>query len=196
METVRKTWLYEPCPIRTNDKGEQESPIPSSWMLHLWNNPTHTAENKLEGQTNDQSNLLLALLAPVLKIFKLRNESAQADQEAHNSESDEEDFQDAPNHKVVFASTPKKLGRKLTIPRQFSQFPSGWGLYLEEGFKLSWLFMAILFIYLFASLAFGIAWAVVHESGPEGGLDPFGVSSWMVALLALSVTTWFAAVKD
>jgi hypothetical protein len=61
---------------------------------------------------------------------------------------------------------------------------------------VSWIFFAILLIYLSASLAFAVAWYVEHRTGPQAGLGSFGVASWMVSLLALSVTAWFAAVKD
>lgn len=178
-----------------NDKGEQESPIPPSWMLHLWNNPTHTAENTSAQQTTSQPNFL-ALLGSILMIFKLRDVSQESDQEANNNEGDEEDFRDSPNHKAVFTSTPKKLGSKLTIPRQFEEFPNGWGLYLEEGFHPSRILIAILVVYLFATLAFDVAWNIEHQSGPQAGLGSFGVASWMVAGFALCISMWFAGVND
>lgn len=93
-------------------------------------------------------------------------------------------------------ATPKKLGPRFTIPRHVNEFPQCWGLYCEECFRISWIVFAILVVYLFASLAFAVAWYIEHKAGPQAGLGSFGVASWMVGLLALSITTWFAAVKD
>ncbi|CAG8971983.1 hypothetical protein HYALB_00003321 [Hymenoscyphus albidus] len=136
------------------------------------------------------------LLISLLKKLRLTHPNRQADQVSHNHDVYEEDSQDAANYNAVFISTPKKLGSKSTISQSSSPFPEGWGLYLEEGFHVSWYFFAILGIYLFASLACAIAWNIEYKSGPQAGLGSFGVASWMAVLFALSGTTWFAAFKD
>jgi hypothetical protein len=152
-------------------------------MLHLWNYPDHTVDL-------DESTPMIG------SIFRRpsQRDSPQADDSENQNAMRDDSI--GPIHTAVLTATPKKLGSRLTAPRVGDEFPRVWGLYCEEGFRVSWIFFAILFVYLFASLAFAVAWYREHGTGPQAGLGSFGVASWMVGLLALSITTWFAAVKD
>ena len=50
----------------------------------------------------------------------------------------------------------------------------------------------ILFIYILASLAFGIYWCIKYGLvGPKSGAAAFGISSWMIALISLVTAVWF-----
>jgi hypothetical protein len=190
---VKEVWLYEPCPIRKHNNGEPESPIPCSWMLHLWNHPDHTAnfdDHDNQGSSPSQARDIF------FRWARSRNSESTVDPEVQSAETEESDTSRRPGPTAIFTATPKKLGPKITVPRHATEYPQCWGLYCEEGFRISWIFFAILFVYLFASLAFAVAWYVEHKAGPQAGLGSFGVASWMVGLLALGITTWFAAVKD
>ena len=181
-ERVKQLWSYEPCPITKNYKGEPEPPVPSSWMLHLWNYPDHTV---VLGESTPMISSLFSRTSP-------RDTPQAADPERQNERRDSI----GPSRAAVLTTTPKQLGSGLTVPCAGNEFPKLWGLYCEEGFRVSWIFFAILLVYLSASLAFAVAWYVEHGTGPQAGLGSFGVASWMVSLLALSITAWFAAVKD
>lgn len=84
----------------------------------------------------------------------------------------------------VLLRTPKKLGEKL-LPNDVNP-PEGWGMYFEEGLRMSRLFMFILFLYLSGTLVFGIVWyREFGMAGPQSGFGAFGVSSWMVGLMSI-----------
>ena len=90
----------------------------------------------------------------------------------------------------VFLRTPKKLGEQL-LPNDEDP-PEAWGLYFEEGFRIHHAFIAILFVYCLASLAFGVYWCVEYGLvGPHSGAGAFGISSWMIGLVSLVTTVWF-----
>ena len=89
----------------------------------------------------------------------------------------------------VFLRTPKKLGGEL-LPSDVDP-PEGWGMYFEEGLRMSRLFTFILFLYLSGSLVFGIVWyREFGMVGPQSGLGAFTVSSWMVGLMSIITTVW------
>ena len=67
----------------------------------------------------------------------------------------------------ILLRTPKKLGEKL-LPNDVDP-PEGWGMYFEEGLKVSRLFMFILFLYLSGTLVFAIVWC-----------RAFGMAGWSV----------------
>ena len=90
----------------------------------------------------------------------------------------------------TFLRTPKKLGEKL-LPNDVDP-PEGWGMYFEEGLKVSRLFMFILFLYLSGTLVFAIVWyRAFGMAGPQSGFGAFGVSSWMVGLMSIITTVCF-----
>ena len=90
----------------------------------------------------------------------------------------------------VFLRTPKKLGDKLH-PDDVDP-PEGWGIYLEEGFRVHHLLIVMLFVYVLSSLAFGIFWYRKYGMmSPQSGLEAFGVSSWMISLMTMLMTVWF-----
>lgn len=90
----------------------------------------------------------------------------------------------------VLLRTPKQLGEKL-LPNDVN-LPERWGMYFEEGLRMSRLFMFVLFLYLLATLVFGIAWyRKFGMAGPQSGLGAFGVSSWMVGLMSIITVVWF-----
>ena len=110
---------------------------------------------------------------------------ATADIEMANSIREAEDKSSS----YVFLRTPKKLGEKL-LPNDVDP-PQGWGLYFEEGLRISRLFMFILLLYLGGSLVFGIVWyREFGMVGPQSGLGAFGVSSWMVGLVSIITMVW------
>jgi hypothetical protein len=90
----------------------------------------------------------------------------------------------------VFLRTPKKLGDKLQPDGE--EPPEGWGIYLEESFRVHHLLVLVLLVYGMASLAFGAYWYRKYGMvGPQSGLGSFVVSSWMISLATLFWSVWF-----
>jgi len=98
-----------------------------------------------------------------------------------------------PSRTAVLTAIPTRLS---FVPQARHELPKLWGLYREEGFRISWVFFAIVVVYIFSSLAFAVAWYGEHGTGPQAGLGSFGVASWMVGLLGLGISTWFAVAKE
>jgi len=142
-------------------------PPTSDWMLHLWNNPGHIAKPNHGTQKDD---------------LEVQNEE-------HHRKG-------VPTKAAILKAAPKRLGRGIPTQYSGSELLDCWGIYCEEGFRLSWLFFALMAMYLFATLAFSTVWYVEHRTGPLAGFGSFGVAGWMVGMLGLIITTWFAAVKD
>ena len=90
----------------------------------------------------------------------------------------------------VFLRTPKKLGEKL-LPNDVNP-PEGWGMYFEEGLRVSRLYMFILLLYLLGTLVFGIIWyREFGMAGPQSGFGAFGISGWMVGLISFITMVMF-----
>lgn len=190
-------WSYTPCPMPKDEEGKPDVPVSASWMLHLWNYPDHVAAMANTQRSTTIVAKTLARLGLQGRFCSI-NDAGNDVQNIDNGEDRDNDETVppilAPGRAAVLETTPKKLGDKLAASIPIS--PPGWGLYFEEGFRISWALLGFLAVYLFASLTFGVAWYVEHGSSPVAGLGSFGVSSWMVGLFSLILTIWFAMTQD
>jgi hypothetical protein len=90
----------------------------------------------------------------------------------------------ADTHAITCLRAPKKLHNQLRVcPRQ--GVGVGWGIHLVEGWLLNRVWSVALLVFLVGSLVFGICWATIRHD-VQGA---FGVSAWIVALVALVVGT-------
>jgi hypothetical protein len=90
----------------------------------------------------------------------------------------------------VFVKIPKKMGDQLD-PDYGDQKPQGWGIMLEEGFKIHRLLVVILFFYLITSMAV-IIWIFrkYGVTGPTTEAALFWVLAWFTSF-SLLLTVWF-----
>ena len=164
--------------------------VPGDWMLHIWHNPDHGIPLKDATRDSKTDSYLTSL-----------DDCQPSAGDVTRERDPEEGFMQNFTHLApcwVFNATPKKVGEPLwtnhltdTIP------PEGWGLYIEEGFRISWFFIAALGIYVIGSLAFAIVWLAKYKvDGAQAGFSAFGVSSWLVTLLSIIVTVWITSAKD
>ncbi|KAL8664206.1 MAG: hypothetical protein Q9202_003284 [Teloschistes flavicans] len=206
-------WVYKGCPA----KRKHIPLVGHMYLMHLWQNPSHgdlqTYNNRPQGAIGALVNRM-RLLKHYLVAYG-RSESGhiaanrtmndgqghlQQDVEMTNPNSNPSNQPSAGvpaasdthgnRSSYVFLRTPKKLGDQLVADDEDP--PEAWGLYFEEGFAIHHFLLVVLFIYILATIAFGIYWCTKYGLvGPHTGASAFGVSSWMIGLISLVVTVWF-----
>ncbi|KAI4249407.1 MAG: hypothetical protein LQ352_005662 [Teloschistes flavicans] len=206
-------WVYKGCPA----KRKHIPLVGHTYLMHLWHHPSHS-----DLQTyNNRPQGAIGALVHRMRLFKHylvaygRSESGniavnrtmndgqghlQQDVEMTNPNSNPSNqpstgvpaASDTHGNRssYVFLRTPKKLGDQLIADDEDP--PEAWGLYFEEGFAIHHFLIVVLFIYILATIAFGIYWCTNYGLvGPHTGAGAFGVSSWMIGLISLVVTVWF-----
>lgn len=176
-------WKYTPCPQPIDDDGKLEPLVGADWMLHMWHYPDHGIPIN-DASRDETSDTFLRDLHNTTQPYE------RTDQE--NRSAKESDY--LLQH-FIFSATPKKAGAQLWKCKLSEPLPpDGWGLFIEEGPHVSWYFIAALVIYILASLTFAAVWAAKYDTAES--LNPFDIATWMLGLLTLVVSCWFAAMKD
>lgn len=92
--------------------------------------------------------------------------------------------EDANEISVTSLRTPKKRKARLAVCPQAGT-NVGWGIHLVEGWAMTRVWLLALSTFVLGSLIFGICWSILkHDT--QGA---FGVSAYIIALLALAIGT-------
>lgn len=188
-------WIYKGCPA----KKTHILLVGHTYLMHLWQNPTHCDRKTYQSQ---RATLFIRLLRWL--IFRKTRPSSGLDASGDACGHDTEyagkrptsgntgtvDVRESlgPRSSYVLQRTPKKLGEQL-MPNDEDP-PEAWGLYFEEGFGVHHFLLIILMVYAIASIGFMIFWCERYGA-PTSGAGAFAVASWMVGFLSLFVSVWF-----
>ncbi|KAF6224608.1 hypothetical protein HO173_012951 [Letharia columbiana] len=92
--------------------------------------------------------------------------------------------EDANERSITCLRAPKKRKAKLSVcPQQGTSV--GWGIHLVEGWVVARVWLLILILFIFGSLAFGICWAALQHDVQTA----FAVSAYIVSLGGLVAGT-------
>ena len=204
-------WIYLGCPA----KRKHIPLVGHAHLIHLWQNPSHTdsetyrsrnvdilsillglfRQERHENQTNtlennaDSSHIIRAGFQQDIELASMNGSTVRVNKMFSASEI-QNSIDPGPRSSFVFLRMPKKTGERLLAENNAP--PEGWGLYFEEGFQVHQFFLLILFIYILASLSFGLYWSIEYRLvAPNAGSGAWSVSSWMMGLMRLIVTVWF-----
>jgi hypothetical protein len=113
--------------------------------------------------------------------------------DAHVPEDESNDVREVdlePSQYWVFHSTPKKLKGKLVWPPNCLVPPPGWGICIEEKFRVTWCVFVSLSVIPIISLCFAVGWWAHH------GPTMFGVVSATFGAFSFTFVLWVAIMKD
>jgi len=91
----------------------------------------------------------------------------------------------------VFNSTPRKVGAGLEPSTPLPSPPWGWGLYVDEGFRISWSAIVSLIV-----LALGGIFLAIGLSSKYHSLQHLATASIVLSLVPFGATLWITARKD
>lgn len=173
-------WDYTPCPWPPEDESGRVDPLVSSrWLLHRWHHPDHFIPVK-DHERRYLDNLWL---------HWIQRRTMPLDGEVGNED------QLAPYY--VFSAVPKKRGDPLRLHSStISRHPTGWGLLVEEGFRISWAFIALFVLWIIFGLVFSIIWMAKHGGINAGGWNVWSISAYFTGVAALVSTVWIARAKE
>ncbi|KAL8708280.1 MAG: hypothetical protein Q9225_007629 [Loekoesia sp. 1 TL-2023] len=197
-------WTYKGCPA----KKKHIPLVGHTYLLHLWQNPSHCDLKTYKSQQSSTLNRMLSRLGLNRNVVHTARRSS-SNQVISGSES-RRDVERAtfggstssgshtsgtheslgPRSSYVLLRSPKKRGEQLIANDEDP--PEAWGLYFEEGFGVHHFLFILLMLYIMASLGFAIYWCERYGFvGPHSGVGAFGVVNWMIGLISLVVTVWF-----
>jgi hypothetical protein len=148
-------------------------------LLHIWRNPHH-ADRVAYGDWQKNASR-----------WQRYNEWIRQLPTKKDRTSDLE-LQEQPRRSAyIFVKIPKKKGDQL-VPNYGDQAPQGWGIMLEEGFKVHRLLIVVLFFYFVNSVAAMIWVSRKYGMGFPNTLSGLmGVLSWFISFFSLLLTVWF-----
>lgn len=209
-------WIYKGCPA----KKKHIPLVGHTYLMHLWQNPTHT---DMQTYRSRDPGLLPKLFRCLRLAFPSEQASTPGSQAAAAQTQQDIELACTSGSNTVSTHASTSSGSQLPLPTQpqlhtpskpqdfRSSYvflrtpkkvgeqllpddenpPEGWGLYFEEGFRIHHFFVILLLFYVLASLAFGLYWCIKYGAvGPHSGVEAFAVSSWMIALMSLVTTVW------